>query len=89
MYPDTADASKEVVVSSGDSNSVGDYERGIETMKRLWGEELAAKIRGIWMKASPDAERYITAVSLGEVWTRPPLDLRTRSLITLAASVGP
>jgi 4-carboxymuconolactone decarboxylase len=71
-----------------DKNSVGDYERGIETMKQLWGEEMTAKMRGIWMKASPDAERYITAVSLGEVWTRPHLDLKMRSLITLACAVA-
>ena len=70
------------------SNSVGDYELGIETMKSLWGEDMTAKMRSIWSQASPDAERYIVAVSLGEVWTRPHLDLKTRSLITLAASVA-
>lgn len=75
-------------MANSDRNSAGDYHRGIETMKRLWGEEMATKMRAIWMKASPDAERYITAVSLGEIWTRPQLDLKTRSLVTLAASVA-
>jgi alkylhydroperoxidase/carboxymuconolactone decarboxylase family protein YurZ len=75
-------------MSIQDKNSVGDYERGIETMKQLWGEEMTEKMRAIWMKASPDAERYITAFSLGEVWTRPHLDLKMRSLICLAAAVS-
>ena len=72
----------------GNTNSVGDYERGIEVMKRLWGEEMTAKMRAIWQKASPDVERYITAFALGEVWARPVLDLKTRSLICLAAAVA-
>jgi len=71
-----------------DGNSVGDYQRGIETMTRLWGAEKTDEMRSIWMKASEDAERYITAVSLGEVWSRPGLDLQTRCLVTLAASVA-
>lgn len=75
-------------MSTQDKNSVGDYERGIETMKQLWGEEMTEKMRAIWTKASPDAERYITAFSLGEVWVRPHLDLKMRSLVCLAASVA-
>jgi 4-carboxymuconolactone decarboxylase len=71
-----------------DMNSVGDYQRGIDTMTNLWGAATTNRMRDIWMKASPDAERYITAVSLGEVWSRPGLDLQTRCLVTLAASVA-
>ena len=71
-----------------ENNSVGDYQKGIETMHRLWGEELTEKMRAIWREANPDVERYITAFALGEVWSRPGLDLKTRSLICLSAAVA-
>ncbi len=69
-------------------NSVGDYERGIELAKRLWGEAVADQMRNTWMAANPDVERYLTAFAMGEVWSRPVLDLKTRSLICLAAAVA-
>jgi 4-carboxymuconolactone decarboxylase len=68
--------------------SVGDYERGIAVMHRLWGEAVTEQMRSIWKAAHPDVERYITAFALGEVWARPVLDLKTRSLICLAAAVA-
>jgi 4-carboxymuconolactone decarboxylase len=74
-------------MSGTDKDSVGDYQRGIETMKRLWGEEMTERMCAIWEKANPDVERYITAFALGEIWSRPVLDLKTRSLISLAAAV--
>ncbi len=64
------------------------YQRGIEVMRRLWGEEKTARMRAIWEQANPEVERYITAFALGEIWARPILDLKTRSLICLAASVA-
>ena len=67
---------------------VGDYQRGIEVMNRLWGKSVAEQLRSIWKKASPDVERYITAFAMGEVWSRPVLDLKTRSLLCLAAAVA-
>jgi alkylhydroperoxidase/carboxymuconolactone decarboxylase family protein YurZ len=67
---------------------VGNYERGIEVMNRLWGEEMTGRLREIWKTANPDVEKYVTAFALGEVWSRPVLDLKTRSLICLAASVA-
>lgn len=70
------------------NNQVGDYTQGIETMHQLWGEEKTAQMRAIWSRANVDVERYITAFALGEIWSRPGLDLKTRSLIVLAASVA-
>ena len=67
---------------------VGDYQRGIEVMNRLWGKSVAEQLRSIWKKASPDVERYITAFAMGEVWSRPVLDLKTRSLLCLATAVA-
>ncbi len=68
--------------------SVGDYQRGIDTMNRLWGKNVTEQLRSIWKKANLDVERYITAFAMGEVWSRPVLDLKTRSLLCLAAAVA-
>ncbi len=69
-------------------NSIGDYQRGIETMHQLWGEKLTDQMRATWSAANSDVERYVTGFALGEVWSRPGLDLKTRSLISLAAAVA-
>ena len=75
-------------MSDTTKTTVGDYQRGIETMKRLWGDDATDQMRTLWKSADTDVERYITAFALGEVWSRPVLDLRTRSLICLAAAVA-
>jgi len=75
-------------MSDKNEDSVGSYERGIEVMNRLWGEATTEQMRAVWKNSSPDVERYITSFALGEIWARPTLDLKTRSLICLAASVA-
>ncbi len=57
-------------------------------MHRLWGKSVTEQLRSVWEGASADVERYITAFAMGEVWSRPGLDLKTRSLICLAAAVA-
>ena len=64
------------------------YRHGISVMQRLWGAPMTAELRTLWQHADPDLERYITAFALGDIWARPTLDLKTRSLICLAASVA-
>lgn len=75
-------------MSDTEQKTVGDYQRGIATMQRLWGEDATDRMRSLWKSADTDVERYITAFALGEVWSRPGLDLKTRSLICLAAAVA-
>jgi alkylhydroperoxidase/carboxymuconolactone decarboxylase family protein YurZ len=75
-------------MSDPHKNVVGDYQHGIEVMNRLWGKSVTEQLRSIWKKASPDVERYITAFAMGEIWSRPVLDLKTRSLLCLAAAVA-
>ncbi len=70
------------------SKPIGNYQQGIDTMHRLWGENLTEEMRSIWKEASPDVERYITGFALGDIWSRPGLDLKTRSLICLSAAVA-
>lgn len=70
------------------SANTGDYQRGIETMYRLWGEAKTEEMRAIWKECNPEVERYITAFALGEIWSRPTLDLKTRALVSLACAVA-
>ena len=67
---------------------IGNYEQGIETMKKLWGEKLTEDMRALWKQAHPDVEKYITAFAVGEIWSRPGLDLKTRSLVSLSAAIA-
>ena len=69
-------------------DGVGNYQQGLETMYKLWGRDLTEGMRTVWKGASPDVERYITGFALGEIWSRPGLDLKTRSLVSLAAAVA-
>jgi 4-carboxymuconolactone decarboxylase len=63
----------------------GSEERGVEMLRRMLGEERAREVRESWTKLSPDFARYVTNFLAGEVWERPNLDLKTRSLITVSA----
>jgi len=58
---------------------------GLEMLRRLLGEERAREVRDVWAALSPDFARYVTDFLAGEIWTRPNLDLKTRSLVTVAA----
>jgi alkylhydroperoxidase/carboxymuconolactone decarboxylase family protein YurZ len=72
-----------------DGDSTADrYATGVAVMERLWGEQMGAELRATWQQADPDVERIITGFALGEIWSRPTLDLKTRSLICLAAAVA-
>lgn len=60
-------------------------DKGIEMLRRMLGEERARDVRGAWTKLSPEFARLVTDFLAGEIWSRPNLDLRTRSLVTIAA----
>lgn len=59
--------------------------RGAELLRRMLGDEQAGRIRQAWRDVCPDFEAYVVEFLAGEVWSRPGLDLRTRSLVTIAA----
>lgn len=60
-------------------------ERGLKLLRQMLGPEQAEWTRQLWHGISPDFEAYVLEFVAGEVWSRPQLDLRTRSLITVAA----
>jgi 4-carboxymuconolactone decarboxylase len=63
-------------------------ERGAELIQRMLGTEDAAQMREAWREISPELEEYITEFVAGEIWSRPQLDLRTKSLVTIATLAG-
>lgn len=61
-----------------------DYEKGLATRRRVMGEDFVDNaLAGITDFTRPIQE-HITAKAWGDVWQRPGLDLKTRSLITVA-----
>lgn len=60
------------------------YRRGLKLFRRMAGPA-SEDIRRRWRALAPDFERYVLGFLAGEIWTRSLLDLRTRSLITIAA----
>ena len=60
-------------------------EKGPEMLLQLLGKERAEEVRSAWSRLSPDFAHFVTHFLAGQVWSRPNLDLTTRSLITVAA----
>jgi 4-carboxymuconolactone decarboxylase len=66
------------------SNENGRYVRGLETRRKVLGDEhVDRSLRDATDFTSP-AQAFVTEFCWGDVWTRPGLDRRTRSLINLA-----
>lgn len=59
-------------------------EKGIDMLRKLLGDDRAIEVRAGWAKLSPDFAHLVTNFLAGEIWSRPHLDLKTRSLITVA-----
>ncbi|MBH2018281.1 MAG: 4-carboxymuconolactone decarboxylase [Burkholderiales bacterium] len=61
-----------------------DYEKGLATRRQVMGEEFVAKALAGVTDFNRPIQEHITAKAWGDVWQRPGLDLKTRSLITVA-----
>ena len=60
------------------------YARGQERIQEIFGE-FAPHIRSGFEDAAPDFFRYADEYVFGELWSRPGLELRDRSLIVIGA----
>jgi 4-carboxymuconolactone decarboxylase len=60
-------------------------QQGAQLIEQMLGEEQAEQTREAWRRISPDFEQYVVEFLAGEIWRRPQLDLRTKSLVTIAA----
>lgn len=61
------------------------FERGIAVLKKMAGEQEAERVREAWRRLCPDFEKFVLCFLASQVWTRGQLDLKTRSLCTVAA----
>jgi 4-carboxymuconolactone decarboxylase len=65
-----------------------DFDKGVEFRVKMYGEDQRAAAT-----ATPDdfmapLSDYVTRICFGETWTRPGLDAKTRSLISIGITVG-
>ncbi len=75
----------DVTAGSRSSRETEMSEKGMEMLRQMLGEARAHEIRAAWAKLSPDFAALVTNFLAGEIWSRPHLDLKTRSLVTVAA----
>jgi 4-carboxymuconolactone decarboxylase len=68
----------------GKNKEIKDFEAGLATRKQVMGEDFVANAFGQATDFTLPMQHYITKNAWGDVWQRPGLDLKTRSLITLA-----
>ena len=65
-------------------NEDGRYERGLAARREVLGDEHVDRSLRDATEFGAAAQQFVTAFCWGDVWTRPGLDRRTRSLINLA-----
>ena len=61
------------------------YERGMAVRREVLGDEHVDRAQARTTDFTADFQDFITRYAWGEIWTRPGLDRRTRSCITLTA----
>ena len=64
------------------------YQKGVEQFAQMVGCENIDALRQKFRALSPDFERLVMGTIGGEVWNRPGLDLRSRSLCSSAVLAG-
>ena len=60
------------------------YDTGIKTRKEVLGDEYVEQALARATAFDADFQHIITEMAWGSVWSRPDLDRRTRSLVTVA-----
>ena len=64
------------------------FERGVEVRREVLGDEHVDAALGRATDFTADFQDLVTRYAWGEIWTRPGLDRRTRSCMTLTALVA-
>ena len=64
------------------------YERGMEVRREVLGDDHVDRAIRSTTDLTADFQSLITRYAWGEIWTRPGLDRRTRSCITLTALIA-
>jgi len=64
------------------------FERGMVVRRQVLGDEHVDRAMAATTDLTADFQQLITRYAWGEIWTRPGLDRRTRSCITVAMLVA-
>jgi 4-carboxymuconolactone decarboxylase len=64
------------------------YERGMQVRREVLGDEHVERATANATELTRDFQEFITRYAWGEIWSRPGLDRRTRSCVTLTALVA-
>ena len=69
---------------------MNDYDRGLEQFRKMVGDDRIDALIERFRAVCPDFEKEVVAVVGGRIWTRPGIDLKTRSLcsICVLAALG-
>ena len=60
------------------------FKRGAELLRKMTAGK-DEELRRTWHDLAPEFEQYVVSFVAGEIWSRPGLPLKTRSLVTVAA----
>lgn len=60
------------------------YQRGLAQFTQMVGEDKIDALRARFAQVSPEFEHAVMSIIGAQIWTRPNLDLRTRSLVSIA-----
>jgi len=60
-------------------------DKGLKLLQQMLGEQRAQETREVWQKLCPDFESYVLEFLAGEIWSRPGLPLKIKSLCTISA----
>lgn len=75
-------------MSAGDRTNQETYDRGMVVRREVLGDEHVDRANATIDPTTSDFQDLITRYAWGDIWTRPGLDRRTRSVITLTALVA-
>ena len=64
------------------------YERGMEVRRAVLGEEHVERATASATELTRDFQQLITRYAWGEIWSRPGLDRKTRSMLTIAMTAA-
>ncbi len=64
------------------------HERGMQTRREVLGDDHVDRAVAGTTEFTADFQELITRYAWGEIWSRPGLDRRTRSIVTLVALVA-
>jgi 4-carboxymuconolactone decarboxylase len=64
------------------------YDEGMKVRREVLGDAHVDRAEAAKTELTEDFQAFITRYAWGEVWTRPGLDRRSRSMITLTALIA-